>query len=168
MNKNEEEEEEGEDKGEAGEGGEEKGKDETAGEVKDNLDRTLYCLFECTRTNQFILQEPIAASLPTNESSESSIDIVLWLQLEDVGSADASIVSVTKKKHVGGRLWISSRILQQACCWMKQRKRLFESCVLSACDCSEVPSIMWQCCLGNLTRASERGGFDEQPTPEAE
>ena len=39
--------------------------------------------------------------------------------------------------------------------------------MLSACNCSEVPS-MWQCCLGNLARASEKEDFDEQATPEAE
>ena len=48
------------------------------------------------------MQEPIGASLPTNESSESSIDIVLWLQLEDVDLADASIVSVRKKNNMLG------------------------------------------------------------------
>ena len=50
------------------------------------------------------MQEPIGVSLPTNESSESSIDIVLWLQLEDVGSADVSIVSVRKKTPCWGSL----------------------------------------------------------------
>ena len=55
-----------------------------------------------TRINKFILQEPFGASLPANESSESSIDIVLWLQLEDVGSADSSIVSVRKKNNMLG------------------------------------------------------------------